>query len=239
MTSVNHIDPDVLTASLTRLQMRDDISGPVNEAIENVVGGVVDVFDVSGAGLMFVDERDALRYAAASNEPTRVLESAQEHLGAGPCVDSLIYSTPFETTDITVDDRWPTLGEIVGPVGVRAVLGVPLMLGGGAIGSLNVYRSEPYEWDESERAALRAFNRTIETVIAQAVLARRQESLVEQLQHALDHRVAIERAIGLTMGRHRIDAVEAYRRIRTVARGRRERVAAVAEELLSGTLVDI
>ena len=236
---MNHIDPDVLTASLTRLQMREISSGPVTSAIETVVAGVVDVFGVTGAGLMFIDDRDALRYAAASDEPTRVLESAQEHLGSGPCVDSLIYGTPFETADITVDERWPTVGEIVGPVGVRAVLGVPLMLGGGAVGSLNVYRNAPYDWDDSERAALRAFNRTIETLIAQAVLARRQETLVGQLQHALDHRVAIERAIGLVMGRHQLDAVDAYRRIRTVARGRRERVAQVADELLAGKDIDL
>ena len=235
----NHIEADALTSALTRLQLRDITTGPVTGAIEAAVAGVVGVFGVDGAGLMFIDSEDALRYVAATDEPSRVLESAQEQLGQGPCVDSLIYGTAFETADITADERWPTIGEIVGPVGVRAVIGVPLRLGGASVGSLNAYRSEPYEWDDSERAALRAFNRTIEAVLGQAILAERHEAVVDQLQHALEHRVAIERAIGLLMGRHGLDAVDAYNRIRTAARTHRVRAAAVAEQLLAGEIADL
>jgi AmiR/NasT family two-component response regulator len=81
--------------------------------------------------------------------------------------------------------------------------------------------------------ALEAFNVVIEGIVGSAVLARRHERLVEQLQHALEHRVAIERAIGVTMATDQVGAVEAFNRLRAIARSSRRRVGVVAEELLA------
>jgi AmiR/NasT family two-component response regulator len=69
------------------------------------------------------------------------------------------------------------------------------------------------------------------------MLAHARGRLVEQLQYALDHRVVIERAIGLLMGRAGdVDAVAAFNRLRDLARSQRRRVAEVAEEVLAGTV---
>ena len=38
--------------------------------------------------------------------------------------------------------------------GVRAVLGIPVKAGAVTVGSLDVYRSHPHAWDDSERDAL-------------------------------------------------------------------------------------
>jgi AmiR/NasT family two-component response regulator len=76
----------------------------------------------------------------------------------------------------------------------------------------------------------------IEMVLASGLLARRQEQVVEQLQYALDHRVAVERAIGVLMGRHDLDPVEAFNRIRAVARRERRKAAEVADDVLTGRL---
>ena len=59
--------------------------------------------------------------------------------------------------------------------------------------------------------------------------------MVEQLQYALENRVTIERAIGMLMARHDLDAVAAFHRLRGDARTTRRKVAVVAREIVEGT----
>ena len=117
--------------------------------------------------------------------------------------------------------------------GVRAVLGLPIHTGRVAVGSLNVYRNQPSEWSSGEIDALWAYATVIEGVFHAALQVRERGELAEQLQHALDHRVVIERAVGVTMGRDGIDAVTAFNKLRDVARSSERRVAEVAAELLA------
>jgi AmiR/NasT family two-component response regulator len=49
----------------------------------------------------------------------------------------------------------------------------------------------------------------------------------------LDHRVLIERAVGVLMGEHRIDAVSAFNRLRHDARSARRRAVDVARDVLA------
>ena len=101
------------------------------------------------------------------------------------------------------------------------------------VGSLNVYRDRRHDWTESEVAALTAYSSLVEGVLRTALHARERERLAEQLQHALDHRVVIERAVGVVMGRQHINAVAAFNQLRQRARNAQRTVADVAEELLA------
>lgn len=225
------IDNDVLSEALRGLGDIDtDIE--LGEALQRMVLATKSVFAVSGAGLMLVDSSSVLRYVAASDEPGRMLEQAQEQAGTGPCVEALVLNHVVATADLSEDDRWPEVAAAVVPAGVAAVLGVPVRLAGGAVGSLNVYADDPHHWDDSELEAIGAFARLIEDHLAAAVLRHRSDALVEQLQYALDHRVAIERAVGLIMGTEGLDAMAAFDRLRSEARRRRVRAAEVAEEVL-------
>lgn len=230
------IDPDAVAKSLEHLRTLDygrDLEQSLNEVVENLAG----LFHVRGAGLMFIDPINVLRSVVASDEPGKVLEAAQESLGAGPCNDSLVYGTTVATADIAADDRWPGLAELVVPLGVRAVLGVEIRLGGAPVGSLNAYCDEPHEWSDIEQDVIRRYATLIENVIGAAVLAHQRGRLVEQLEFALEHRVVIERAIGYLMGRGGLDMVSAFDELRRTARSRRTRVAEVAAEVLAGAEV--
>src|SRR3954451_22413593 len=91
-------------------------------SLQGVADAVVGLFSVTGTGLMFIDDSDALRYVVSSDEAGRVLEVAQEERGVGPGVDCLVLDTPIATGDIAADARWPGLADRVVPAGVRAVL---------------------------------------------------------------------------------------------------------------------
>jgi GAF domain-containing protein len=226
------IDPERLDKSLAYLRSRDFEATGVAVALQQVVDDAQSLFAVSGTGLMFIDDGQALRYIAASDEPGRVLEVAQEEHGIGPCVDALTYDTVVKVEDVTDDPRYEAIAATVAARGVVAVLGVPVHIGGPAVGSLNAYAGTPTQWDQSDVDALAAFARVIETIVATALLTERQSNIVEQLEFALQNRVIIERAVGIVMARQHVDAVGAFNILRSQARGQRRKVAALAQDLL-------
>jgi GAF domain-containing protein len=232
MSTDRSIDPAALARSLSALRERSLDEG-LGQALEHVTAAARELFSASGAGIMLTDESSGLTAVAATDEPGRWLELAQERVGEGPCVDALTFDQIMTTADLRADDRWPALLQQLPDETVRAVLGVPLHAGKIPVGSLNVYRDRPSDWHASEAAALEAYAQLVEGLLLSALRAHQHEQLVQQLQHALDHRVVIERAVGVIMGRENIDAVTAFNRIRHQARSAERRVAEVAADLLA------
>jgi GAF domain-containing protein len=183
---------------------------------------------------MFITESGHLAYVAASDEAGRQLEQAQADAGQGPCYDSYVYAKEIMSSDVHADDRWPDLSARLSTQ-VRAVAGIPVLLNGSPVGTLNVYRDQPAAWDSSDIAALRGYSGLIAEILGAALAAHERGTVADQLQYALDYRVVIERAVGYLMGAHRLDAVTAFNVLRKQARDSRRRVADVATEMLGGT----
>jgi GAF domain-containing protein len=228
-----HIDEEALRSSLQRLReaaFDADVVGVMTRTVDAVHG----VFGYGGAGIMFITESGYLSYVAASDEAGRQLEEAQASAGQGPCCESYVYAREVVSIDVHADSRWPDLRTQLS-FQVRAVAGTPILLGGSPVGTLNVYRDEPVEWDKSDVNALTAYSSLIAEVLATALAAQERGLVADQLQYALDYRVVIERAVGYLMGTHRLDAVTAFDVLRKRARDSRRRVADVATEMLGGT----
>jgi AmiR/NasT family two-component response regulator len=71
-------------------------------------------------------------------------------------------------------------------------------------------------------------------VLGSALTAQLQGQLIEELKWALDHRILIEQAKGVLMGRDGVSADVAFKRIRSAARSSRRPVAEVAQILVDG-----
>lgn len=226
-----NIDPGALAKSLRHL----DINGhDVGTALTATIHACIELFGVAGSGLMLADETNDLHYVTASDETARRLETVQTEIGEGPCVDAFFTSTLVATKDLTADTRWPNVRRLLMAYGIRAVLGVPVRLGGVPVGSLDVYQDHPHEWDDSERIALIRYSDVIETTLTVAAAAHRAGELADQLQFALDYRVAIERATGFLMAERGLTADDAFGLLRRTARNQRRKVTDVAHELLTG-----
>ena len=232
------VEPDVLKRALDGLHGDGAPDFGIELAIQQIVEAADSVMNVAGTGLMLIDETQALKYVAASDEPGQILEVAQEESGEGPCVDALIHGTITTCDDLANDERYQRLAPIVAPNGVRAVIGIPVHVGGTPAGSFNAYANKPHHWDESEADALSAFTRVLESTLDHAIAAHRQSSVVEQLEFALENRVTIERAIGLLMGRHDLDVNTAFNRLRKTARSERRKVKDLAADVLMGAPTD-
>ena len=230
------MDDRALLKVLERLE--PDAAGPadIEKALREVCEAAVELLAVSGSGLLLVDEGRVQRSTVATDESGVQLEVHQEALGEGPCVDALMNDVTIATSDVTADDRWPRLAKVLHGAGVRAVLGAPIHVGGQPVGSINAYRMDPYEWDDSDVAALGALSVIAGRVLSTALLASSKERVVEQLQEALQNRVAIERAVGFLMGRHRLGAVDAFERLRQRARSERRKVVDLAVDVLEGRI---
>jgi GAF domain-containing protein len=205
----------------------------VGAGLQAIVGSASSFFDVAGAGLMLIGERQGLQAVVASDEPGQALEDAQERLGEGPCVDALVYDAIVTTEDLAVDERYRTLAPEVVPLGVRAVLGMPVHVSGAPAGTLNVYASTPRQWQADVSEALLSFAKLVGTTLSTAVTAHRGHTIVTQLEHALTNRVTIERATGVLMARRGVDAVTAFNILRERARSSRRKVADIADDVLS------
>src|SRR5436305_264652 len=225
-----HIDDQALRSSLQRLRQAA-FEADVVAVMKRAVNAVHRVFGCSGAGIMFITESGHLCYVAASDEAGRQLEQAQATAGQGPCYDSYVYAREVASRDLHMDNRWPQLSAHL-PAEVRAVVGVPVLLSGSPVGTLNVYRDQPNDWEEPDIQALRAYSDLIAEVVGSALAAQDHSALAGQLQYALDYRVMIERAVGYLMGSHGLDAVTAFDLLRKRARDSRRRVADIAAEIL-------
>jgi GAF domain-containing protein len=231
-TSDLRIDKEALTGTLRRLTERGQPDGNLRAALHEVTEACVELFGVSGSGIMLADEQNISRYVAASDGPGRILETLESELGQGPCTEAFVLGHPITVTDVVVDPRWPDLATAMAPHDVHAILGVPVRLGGVIVGTLDVYRDHPADWDESESAALSRFSAIIGTILSAALSAQQAHELAGQLQYALDYRVVIERGVGYLMARDDIDAVVAFNRLRRAARSTQSKIGDVALQLL-------
>jgi GAF domain-containing protein len=232
------MDANAFAASLRSLG-QEPSRLPLRHTIQVVVDACVQVFNVTGSGLMIADDQSVLRYAVATDGPGQQLEDVQLEVGDGPCVQAFVRDAVVVTEDLADDARWPEVAARVGPLGVHGMLGVPVRLSGLPVGSLDVYIGEPHTWDRAEQSAMRSYADVMGSLMEAALTAHRAGELAEQLNYALEHRVPIERGIGYLMARDSLDHADAFNRLRRSARNTRRRIGEVAEELLNtGSLPD-
>jgi hypothetical protein len=89
-------------------------------------------------------------------------------------------------------------------------LSVPVQVGGGPVGTLDVYVAVPREWDDSEAAALQAYAGLVASLLVAAVTARTTGRLADQLQGALAHRSLIDQAVAILLDREGLDGPAAF-----------------------------
>ena len=129
------LDRDALAESVAKLEGVDPADAGLDAALQLVAREADDLFPVDGSGVMLLSEGNALRYVAASDEQGKLLEALQEDTQEGPCVDAFYHDRPVLAPDLTADPRWPSVGPLASGHGIRAVLGVPIGLTKGPVGT--------------------------------------------------------------------------------------------------------
>ena len=187
------IDPALLANSIAALSDLDperDLAATLDQAVV----AAKQLFMVDAAGIMLADADGRLRWASASDPLAQTLEDHQETFAAGPCLQAFASGQSAVMHDATLEPRWGEITLAFVELQVRSGLSVPVQLGGGPIGTLDVYAAAPGGWDATEVSALQTYAGLVATLLGTAATAQAKGRLATQLQVALDARVLVERA---------------------------------------------
>jgi GAF domain-containing protein len=192
------------------------------------------LFLVAGVALVLVDERGELQGVVVAGDLAQVLEEAAPQLWSGPSLEVLASGAAVRTTDLPGHGRWPALAGLPSMRGVNGVLCVPVEGPAGPAGTLTAVRRPDRPWQAQEVESLLIYAGVVASLVRAAAESERTTQVIDQLEHALHHRVLIEQAKGILMEREQLDPAGAFDRLRKAARAGRRRVSEVAAEVVAG-----
>jgi GAF domain-containing protein len=204
----------------------------VEVVLEDLTDSVSQVLALSGAGVSLVDS-GRLRMVTAAGAAFEELELVQEQTQRGPCRDAFDSGVVVSCADVrTEQDRWPEYAAGAQRLDVAAVAGVPMRLADQTIGALNLYDAAVRDWSEDDLAAAGVLADVATSYLVNASTLHQQQQLNEQLTHALESRVVLEQAKGMTARDAGVSVDEAHHRIRRHARSHNTSLRAVAEAIV-------
>ncbi len=197
----------------------------------------VELLDATAAGLLLADAQGTLHLLAATSEAIETVELFQIQSDEGPCRDCFHLGLPVSTLNLEEENgRWPRFAPVAAAAGFRAAHAFPLRLRGQVLGAMNLFRTEPVALSDSDVATARALTDVATIAVIQSRSLDDAKVVVDQLQGALQTRIAIEQAKGILAQRLGERPDEAFDRLRRHARNNSTRLGDVAQQVVEGTL---
>jgi hypothetical protein len=198
---------------------------------------VVELLGAREAGVVLADERGLLRSVASSHESAHLLDLFELQNEEGPCLDCYRTGEPILNHSLAPpDNQWPNFAMEARRLGFTTVHALPMRLRGEVIGAVNIFASNPTALTQSEVEVGQALADVATVSLLQERGLREARLLNEQLQGALNSRIAIEQAKGMLAERRGIELDAAFDALRAYARHTNQKLSAVAQALLAGTL---
>lgn len=197
----------------------------------------VELFELSEAGLLLADPPNGLRVAASSSHEIEVLELFEIQDDDGPSVDCYHTGEQVHCDDISnATERWPRFATKALTAGWLSVHALPMRLRDRVIGTLSLLRSRPGALAAGDIVAAQALADVATIGILQHRAAEEQRLLAEQLQYALNSRVAVEQAKGVLAEYSDRDMEQAFSALRHYTREHNERLVDVAHAIVGRKL---
>ena len=197
----------------------------------------MEVLDVAAVALMLVDEKEALRVVASSNEASHLIELFELESNEGPAIVCYRTGAQVVNQDLEGSGRlWPRFAAEAARTGFRSAHAVPMRSQGEVIGALSLFRAEHAVLDDRDVVAAQALADVATIAILQQRTVRRGELVNRQLQAALNSRILIEQAKGMIAERAGIDVERAFERLRRTARSNNRHLSELAADVVNGTI---
>jgi GAF domain-containing protein len=182
------IDPALLATSIEALGDLDPESD-LPASLQRAVMAAMQLFDADAAGITLTDATGALRWASGSEQRAQALENDRAAFAAGPCAEALTTGRPAVMYDAYQERRrggpWGEISLAIADLEPRSALSVPIDLGDGPIGTLDLYATSPRGWDHSEVCALQTYAGVVASLLGTAAKAQIGGWLADQLQGRL------------------------------------------------------
>jgi transcriptional regulator with GAF, ATPase, and Fis domain len=209
----------------------------VVDLLDRLTTACVDLLGVTAAGMLLNDQKGHLTVVATSSERTRLLEMFQLQNDEGPCLDCFRSGMSVTVEDLRLETaRWPRFVPAAVAAGFLSVVAVPLRLRDQVIGGLNLFVADVSDVRLVDQRLAQALADMATIGILHRRSAHRSDVMAEQLQHALNSRVVIEQAKGVIAERNALSMEDSFDALRTLARGRNEKLTDVAAAIVEGRL---
>jgi GAF domain-containing protein len=228
-------DQSLLLETLSRFAVVLPARYDLPEALSELTESVTAVLGLCGSWVTMADNGQ-LRFLAAVSQASAELDRDHVHLHPFPCPCRDAYSTGevVRVSDIRKEStRWPEFAASATRLSMAGVAAVPMRLADQVIGALNLYSLEPRDWSDEDIAVARVLADVASSYVVNASKLQQQQQLSEQLQQALDSRVIIEQAKGITAEQHSVTLDEAYQLMRSHARNNNASLRVVAEAIVT------
>jgi len=202
-------------------------------ALSELTDSVTAVLGLSGSEVTMADD-GWLRFVTEVSQASQELEGNHEEQQDGPGRDAYETGQVIRVTDVRQESaHWPEFSATAARLGVTSVAGIPMRLADQIIGALNLYSSEPREWSDRDMAVAGVLADVATSYVVNASKLHQQEQLSEQLSEALQSRVIIEQAKGITAYRRSVTIDQAYQLMRRHARNNNASLRVVAEAIVA------
>jgi GAF domain-containing protein len=228
-------DQSLLLRTLSRFAVVLPARYDLPEALSELTESVTAVLGLCGSWVTMADDGQ-LRLLAAVSQTAAELDRDHEHLHPFPCPCRDAYATGevVLVSDIRKEStRWPEFSASATRLSMAGVAAIPMRLADHVIGALNLYSLEPREWSDEDIAVAKVLADVASSYVVNASKLHQQEQLSEQLQEALDSRIIIEQAKGITAQQHSVTLDQAYQLMRRHARSNNASLRVVAEAIVS------
>lgn len=185
-----------------------------------------------GAGLAMSQEERADTVVTTA-EFVRRVDDIQYGLGEGPCISAAEQAQTVLSGSLGTDQRWPRFARRVAGLGVRSAVSVPLIAPGAVIGAINVYAHRENAFDARAAALGELFAVPAAIAVQNAQVLDQTRRLVAQLEHAVQTRGSVDRAVGIIISRTGATAEEALAHLRRVSQSEHRALADIADSLVA------
>jgi GAF domain-containing protein len=228
-------DQSLLLQTLSRFAVILPARYDLQEALSELTESVTAVLGLCGSWVTMADDGQ-LRFLAAVSRASAELERDHEQLHPFPCPCRDSYSTGevLRVTDIREEStRWPEFSASATRLSMAGVAAIPMRLADQIIGALNLYSAEPRQWSDEDIAVAALLADVATSYVVNASKLRQQEQLSEQLQEALQSRIVIEQAKGITSQQKSVTLDQAFQLMRSHARNNNASLRVVAEAIVA------
>jgi hypothetical protein len=196
-----------------------DTAAGAGELVMRLCQFAVDEMALSGCALVLMSGPDSSSMLAGAGRHASTISGLQMDLGEGPCLQAHTSGVPVFLPDLAMEDanRWPTFAAAALAVGMHAEFSLPLTVGAGGIGTLDLCRDRPGMLSEEHLAdALISADIARDAVLYQQYTAG-GTSLEELLHTGGTDRIVIHQATGMIAAQINDTTSNALARLRAAA----------------------
>ena len=196
------IDPALLATSIEALGDLDP-EPDLPASLQRAVTAAKQMFNADAAGITLTDATGMLHWASGSDQRAQPVENDREACAAGPCDEAFTTGRPAVMYDAYQERRrggpWGKISLAIADLEPRSALSVPIDLGHGPFGTMDLYATNPRRWVHTDVCALQTYAGVVASLLGTAAMAHIGGWLADQLQVALASRVAIQAGSGALM----------------------------------------